>query len=79
MKALTQVQDKLMVTLKKCYRTNKAKGYFSHAWGHKSPAVRVATNKAERELESMGFTSHQAYLAVRDAVDMAKLEVECEA
>ncbi len=75
---LIQVQEKLMVTVVKCYRSNKAKGFFPGSWGYKQPAIRVATNKAERELVALGFTDQQAHLAVLDACDMAKLEVECE-
>lgn len=79
MNSLTQVQDKLVATVAKCYRTGKAKGYFPHAWGYKCPAIRTATNRAERVLLAMGFTDEQAERAVRDACDMARLEVECEA
>ncbi len=79
MESLTQIQDRVIATVAKCYRTGKAKGYFAHAWGHKCPAIRVATNKAERALLALGFTDQQAEKAVRDACDMARLEVECEA
>lgn len=77
MKTLTQVQDKLIATLVKVYRTDKAKGRF--ILGKRSVAAKVAQNKCERELEAMGFTMHQAYAAMMDARDMAKLLVECEA
>jgi hypothetical protein len=76
MKTLTQVQDKLIATVVKCYRSSIAKG---RRMGSKQPAIRVAENKAQRELESMGFTMIQADTAVREALDMAKLLVECEA
>jgi hypothetical protein len=77
-KTLTQVQDKLIATLVKCYRTGKAKGYFPNAWGCKNPAVRTAQNKCEKELVAMGYTGQQAYRAMLDACDVAKLQVECE-
>ena len=77
MSTLTQAQDKLIATLVKVYRTDKAKG--RHILGKRSVAAKVAENKCERAVEAMGFTMLQAYRAVCDARDMAKLMVECEA
>lgn len=73
--SLIQVQEALIATLVKCHRTNKAKGFRR---GYKQPAIRVAVNKAQRQLERIGFTMRQADAAVRDAVDMADLLMECE-
>lgn len=77
MTTLTQVQDKLIATLVKVYRNDKAKG--RHILGKKSfLPCRVAANKCERELERLGFSSMESYRAMCDARDMAELIVECE-
>lgn len=74
MVSLIQVQDKLIATVLKCYRSNAAKG---RRTGYKQPAIRVAENKAQRAIEGMGFTMLQADAAVRDAMDVALLQWEC--
>ena len=77
--SLIQVQDKLIATLVKCYRQNIKKGATLAGMARKCPAIRVAENKAERAIAAMGFTDQQAYRAVCDAIDMARLQVEREA
>ena len=74
---LIQVQDALIATLVKCYRTNIRKGATRAGMARKCPAIRVAENKVERAIAAMGFTDQQAYRAMLDARDMAILEVEC--
>lgn len=76
MASLIEVQEKLVATVVKCYRSNRAKG---RRGGCKQPAIRVAEGKAQRAIEAMGFTMLQADAAVRDALDMARLLTECEA
>lgn len=76
MDSLIQVQDRLISTMMKCYRSNAAKG---RRGLYKQPAVRVAVNKAEHTLTVLGFTDRQAYVAVCDAYDVANLLWECEA
>ncbi len=74
---LIAVQDKMIATLVKCYRNSNANlGHKGKL--HNCPPATVAENKAQRAIEAMGFTPMQAYRAVRDARDMAILQVECE-
>lgn len=77
MATLIQIQEKLIATLTKMYRRNKAKGKFNVAHGC-GVAARVAENRCEAELESLGFSTLEAYRIMCDARDMAKLVVECE-
>lgn len=77
MNSLIAIQEKLIATLSKMYRRNKAKGKFNVAHGC-GVAARVAENKCWAEIEALGFTSSQAYVMVQDARDVAKLNVECE-
>ena len=69
---LIQVQDALIATLLKCYRSAKRAdgGYNTRKV---ALPMKVAQNKAERALERMGFTDMQAYRAVVDAIQMAQL------
>lgn len=84
MKTLISVQDNYTAKIVSSYskwahREKQTRKAGSYGVGHTSRVKHAAVKQAHAELAKLGLTKAQADIAIKDAHDMALLEIHCEA
>lgn len=81
MSSMIQVQDALIAKLNASARRWDVSSHirFDHCdCGHYGRSRRGAINAAKKSLKSLGFDEDQAIVVIRDAIDVAQLQLIAE-